>query len=155
MVAKIASGCPFNSLVVLACLAMCVLGCGEPNIQQPTFPVTGEIKLDGKPLKGATIVLHAVDQTKFKWKELPQGTSDDQGQFSLFTYESNDGAPEGEYKVGIALLPTSNEEGGDQVRREKGMPKLPTKYADPNTSGVTVKVERKSTELPPLQLSSK
>lgn len=130
------------------------LGCGEAGIQQRTYQVQGEVKLDGKPLKGATLVFHAIDQTKFKWRELPQGVSDENGKFKLFTYAVDDGAPAGEYKVGVAILQAGSDDGGDQVRREKGG-KVPAKYADPNTSGITAKVDSKAMTLPPIELSSK
>jgi hypothetical protein len=93
---------PHSLLAILLCIFACAaLGCGGSDMEQPTFPVSGVVKLDGKPLKGATIVFHAVDQSKFKWKELPQGLTDEEGKFSIFTYSSNDGAPAADYKVGI------------------------------------------------------
>ena len=130
-------------------------GCGYGSIQQATYPVSGEVKLDGKPLVGATIVFHAIDKTKFKWEELPQGVTDANGKFSLFTYSSNDGAPVSSYNVGIALLQAAEEDGGDQVKRVKNAVKLPQKYADAASSGLTAKVEAKSTVLPVFELSSK
>lgn len=147
----------FRGFVVLAGHGLCLVlsGCGETSIQQPTYSVSGEVKLDGKPLKGATVVMHAVDETNFKWKELPQGTTDELGKFSLFTYSANDGAPAGDYKVGVAMLQESSDDGGDQVRREKGKARVPLKYADPRTSGLTAKVDAKATTLPAFELSSK
>ena len=131
------------------------IGCGEGNIQQPTFPATGEVKLNGKPLKGATIVFHAVDKSKFKWQELPQGMTDAEGKFSLFTYSASDGAPAGDYTVGIALLQAPEEEGGDQVKRDAGAPKLPAKFADARSSGISATVNAKATVIPTFELSSK
>ena len=131
------------------------IGCSDGNIQQTTYPVTGAITLDGKPLKGATVVLHAVDKSKFKWEELPQGITDENGKFSLFTYSAKDGAPASEYKVGIAVLQAPQDEGGDQVKRETGAPKLPTKYGDARTSGLSATVPAKTTVLPTFELSSK
>jgi len=131
------------------------IGCGEGNIQQPTFPAKGEVKLNGKPLKGATVVFHAVDKSKFKWQELPQGTTDAEGKFSLFTYSARDGAPAGDYTVGIALLQAPEEEGGDQVKWDASAAKLPIKFADAKTSGITATVSAKATVIPTFELSSK
>lgn len=147
-------------LVRIPCLSVMLLGlaisgCGPANIQQPTYPVTGEVKLDGKPVKGALVVFHAVDQSKFKWQEIPQGTTDDQGRFQLFTYASNDGAPAAEYKVGIAIMGVADEDGGDQVKRDRPSVRIPAKYAEPTTSGLVATVEKRSTTLPPFELSSK
>jgi hypothetical protein len=100
------------------------------------------------------VVLHAVDKTKFKWEEIPQGKTDDQGRFELFTYSSNDGAPAGEYQVAIAVLQAGSDDGSDQVKRERSV-SLPAKYAEPKTSGLTATIEKRKTTLPSFQLSSK
>jgi hypothetical protein len=131
------------------------LGCGGDNMQQPTYPASGMVTLDGRPVKGATIVFHAIDKAKFKWQELPQATSDENGKFSLFTYAANDGAPAAEYKVGIAMLGATDDEGGDQVKRDSSAQKIPAKYADSKTSGITATVNAKSTVIPTFELSSK
>jgi len=135
-------------------LLLVLPGC-ENSIEQKTYPASGEVKLDGKPLANATIVFHAVDKTNFKWAELPQGVTDENGKFKLFTYSSDDGAPAAEYTVGIALYQPTNDDGGDQVRREKNRVNLPDKFADPRTSGLKAKVEAKATVIPTFELASK
>lgn len=146
-----------GSILLILCVlvAPALIGCGEGNIQQRTYPVTGDVKLDGKPLRGSTVVFHAVDKSKFKWQELPQSITDANGKYSLFTYSANDGAPAADYKVGIAILQAPEEEGGDQVKRGIGSPKLPIKFADANTSGITATVNAKATVIPTIELSSK
>ena len=84
-------------------------GCGD-SINQKTYPVTGEVRLDGKPFKGLTVVLRPVDKTNFKRQEIPQGITDENGKYTIYTYVSNDGAPAGDYKVGIALMQPVDEE---------------------------------------------
>jgi len=130
-------------------------GCSAENIQQTTYPASGEVTLDGRPVKGATVVFHPIDKSKFKWSEVPQATTDGNGKFSLFTYATNDGAPASDYKVAIAMLQATDEDGGDQVKRERGQPKMPTKYADSKTSGITATVYAKTTVFPTFELSSK
>lgn len=132
----------------------CLVGC-ESNIQQKTYPASGEVKLDGKPLAGAVIVFHAVDKTNFKWEELPQGVTDQNGKFNLFTYSSNDGAPAAEYTVGIALQQAVSDDGSDQVKREKNRVNLPSKFADPKKSGLTARVDAKATAIPTFELARK
>ena len=145
----------FLLVILTSCAGLvCVSGC-ESSIQQKTYPTSGEVKLDGKPLAGAVIVFHAVDKSKFKWEELPQGVTDQDGKFKLFTYSSNDGAPAAEYTVGIALYQANSDDGGDQVKREKTRVNLPPKFADPKTSGLTAKVEAKTTVIPTFELVSK
>ena len=135
-------------------LAFNLTGCGSSNIQQPTFPASGQVMMDGKPVVGATVVLVPVDSTKFRWAEQPQGITDKEGNFKLFTYSSNDGAPAAEYKVGIVLFEEAAEDGGDQVKRDNSKVDLPKKYADPSLSGLTAKIEAKSTVLETFNLKS-
>ena len=142
-------------LFSVAQLAVALAGCGGDEMRQPTYPVTGKVTMDGQPVANATIVFHAVDKSKFKWQEVPQGKSDEGGKFTIFTYEMGDGAPAADYKVGIALLDPVSDDGGDQVKHTKSKVKLPAKYANAETSGLTAKVEQKSIELPPFDLSSK
>lgn len=144
--------------VLLIGLAVLVAGCSRSefkDLKQPTFPVSGEVRLDGKPLVGATIVFKPVDASKFKWREQPQAKSDAEGKFAVFTYASGDGAPSGDYRVAIAVLGASDDEGSDQVRRDPAAARLPARYGDAATSGVTAKVEPKPTTLPPFELSSR
>jgi hypothetical protein len=109
--------------------------------------------LDGKPFKGVTVVLRPVDKTNFKRQEIPQGITDENGKYTIYTYVSNDGAPAGDYKVGIALMQPVDEEGGDQVKRDPNQPLFPAKYADPETSGLKATVDKKATVLPTFDLT--
>lgn len=141
-------------LLATAVVALSVSGCGD-QLRQPTYEASGEIRLNGRPLPNATIVLHAVDKSQFKWAELPQATTNDEGKFSLHTYDSNDGAPAGEYKVGIAVFGRTVEIGDDQVVHDKNERLLPTKYNSPDTSGLTMTIAPTKNELPPLELSTR
>ncbi|NBV46362.1 MAG: hypothetical protein EBR86_12195 [Planctomycetia bacterium] len=136
----------------VAATGMLLAGCGK-NIQQATVPVTGVVEFDGKPLAGATLVFHAVDTSNFKWKELPQAFTGADGTFSVHTYASNDGAPAGDYDVGIAMIAPTQDEGEDQQRRVKGATVIPKKYADHTTSGIRVTVGPRSTKLPTISLA--
>ncbi|MFY7877228.1 MAG: hypothetical protein ACOVQM_17365 [Pirellula sp.] len=131
-----------------------VAGCGSDNLQQPTYPATGKVTVGGKPVAGAMVVFHPVDKAKFKWEELPQAVTNEQGEYSLYTYTSNDGAPAADYTVGIALVPVADE-GEDQVKLEKNRIILPARFADPKTSGLTAKVETKATVIQTFDLPSK
>lgn len=149
---------PWSLLALLPIGVLTVLsGCGRGEFQglrQRTFPVTGEVRLDGRPLAGATIVFKPVDSSAFKWREQPQARSDAEGRFTLFTYAAGDGAPAGAYRVGIAVVGSSDDEGGDQVRREPGAAKPHPRFSDATTSGLTATVGTGATALPPFELSS-
>lgn len=148
-----------GSVLALVLLGAALLpGCAKQefqNLRQSTFPVRGQVTLDGKPVANATIVFKPVDASKFKWREQPQAKSDAEGRFTVFTYEANDGAPAGDYRVGIAILAAAEDEGSDQVRHEKGAVKIPARYGDAATSGLTARVEAKPTELATFELTSR
>ena len=116
MLSSLPCRCGSVLALVLVCAPL-LPGCAKQefqNLRQATFPVRGQVTLDGKPVANATIVFKPVDASKFKWREQPQAKSDAEGKFTLFTYEANDGAPTGDYRVGIAILAAA-EEGADGV----------------------------------------
>lgn len=139
-------------LVLLSFFGASTLGCSNGMPQQKTYPVSGQVLYEGRPVKGLTVVLRPLDSTNFKWQEQPQAISGDDGKFVIRTYATDDGAPAGEYQVGIAMLDPVDEEGGDQVKRRSDALMIPAKYADPATSGLKVKIEPKSNQLEPFQL---
>ena len=141
-------------IVLFFVVAPMVAGCSSENLQQPTYPATGKVTLGGKAVAGAMVVFHPVDKAKFKWEELPQAVTNEQGEYSLYTYSSNDGAPAADYTVGIALVPVA-EEGEDQVKLEKNRIIVPARFSDPKTSGLKAKVEAKATSIPTFDLPSK
>ena len=144
--------------VLVATLTLVATGCAKQefqNVRQPTQPVQGQVILDGKPVPNATIVFKPVEASKFKWREQPQAKSDQDGRFTVFTYAANDGAPAGDYRVGIAVVAAAEDEGSDQVRRDKSAVKSPARYGDAETSGLTAKVDTKPTELPAFELTSR
>lgn len=89
-----------------------LIGCGGESTsgQVDVYPVSGTVKMFGKPLAGATVSF------------APQGdqptayaTTDAEGNFQLTTYEFGDGAAEGQYKVVISkptAAPTESGSGG-------------------------------------------
>ena len=57
--------------------------------------------------------------------------------------------------MGIAVLGGGDDEGGDQVRRDTSAAKVPARYADASTSGITTTVEAKPNTLPTFELSGR
>jgi hypothetical protein len=101
---------------------------------------------EDKPAAGALVIFHPVkadDQDLNK----PRGYVDDNGRFSLTTYEKDDGAPEGDYIVTIEwrARKTSpfDKEGGDQ---------LAGRYSNPKTSTLRATVDKGSTNLKPIKV---
>lgn len=77
----------------LFCLAVVMSGCGDGS---GTVPVAGIVKLDGQPLKNASVSFLPQGDGK-----QATGTTDDAGKFVLSTDNPRDGAMPGNYKVVI------------------------------------------------------
>ena len=131
---------------------MVILGCGEePSFKTtvPVFPASGKILYQGKPLAGVVLLFHSTD---FNQKIKSQATADDDGKFVVTTFKSADGAPEGDYI--ITLVVPSNE--SDSTRedaatesrlRKEGPVRFPSKYQNPTTSPLKVKVTKNQPDL--------
>ncbi|MBC8869887.1 MAG: carboxypeptidase regulatory-like domain-containing protein [Planctomycetes bacterium] len=85
-------------LVFMACLACCVMvaGCGGGSSNPATVPVTGTVQLNGQAVEGATVTFVGEASTR-----PATGTTDAQGEFTLTSFEPNDGAPPGDYSITI------------------------------------------------------
>jgi hypothetical protein len=141
----------------VAAVAASLPACGgDGNL--PCYPVSGKVTLDGKPLAGVTVVLHPVDKARFKRDERPFARTEADGSFKLTTYEKQDGAPDGEYKVAIAFEaggPAGDDDGSDQAVRGKKGGRPPERYGSPDKSGLTATIPKSSTTLPPFELTGK
>lgn len=74
-------------------------GCSQSSNQKPVYPVNGHVTFEGKPVTRATILFASVDGGDRALQ--PNATTDEQGNYTLTSYKSNDGAPEGEFIVSI------------------------------------------------------
>lgn len=131
-------------VLFLFAIAVCGLPACQPGTgRKPTFPVTGKVLLNGKPAEHATVVLHPTSAGPDEPR--PHGTVGPDGSFKLTTYEPDDGAPAGDFRVTVELWLAGRPEEGPTSR-------LPAKYAKPDTSGLTVTVNAGPTELKPIEL---
>ncbi|MCH9655603.1 MAG: DUF4198 domain-containing protein [Planctomycetes bacterium] len=125
----------------VATLMLFLLGCSGPNEpkQREVFPVKGVVTYKGKPMPDASVVLHPVNKKDDGLPTyLPRGHVDEDGKFSVSTYQKGDGAPAGTYKVSFSWqgpLKGVSEEEEDKLRE-----KIPRKYRNPNTSGFIVTI---------------
>jgi hypothetical protein len=149
-----------NPIVVflVTLLGMSVLiGCDDGKIAR--YPVTGTVLVDGKPAEGATVIFVPVDGTEEFQRERPfDDSTDSEGRFELRTFQPGDGAPAGEYKVMVRWLATAGPTNAETDRdRPVGGPpdRLRGRYFNPETSGLSAKVEESATEVPPLDLKSR
>lgn len=131
--------------VIFLGMMISALGCNpeyDTSEIVDTVPVSGVLTYQGKPLEFYQVVLMPVDGTR-----VAVGVTDAQGKFKLGTNDGGDGAPPGDAKIAVSFVgpPSSVEPGTEQViddpsKLPKPKIKIPAKYADPATSGLTQNV---------------
>jgi hypothetical protein len=131
-------------LTGLGVAALGLASCTRGDGRKATVPVAGKVLVNGKPAEHATVVFHPVggagpDAVR------PRGKVGPDGAFALTTYDGGDGAPAGEYRVTVELWLAGRPDEGPSNR-------LPAKYADPATSGLTATVGAGPTDLKPFEL---
>jgi len=146
-----------RKLVAVLVLGTSVLaGCGGGADRPAMVPVSGTVNYNGSPVEGATVTFASETSPRSS-----TGETDSSGKFRLTTFDTNDGAPAGEYIVTItkfeaeATMDTSAggspEKMKEMMDKQRSMmsgaaavpvpkAKLPTKYADGKTSGEKRKV---------------
>ncbi len=124
--------------VTLAVFGSALPGCG-PGYPE-TFPVSGTVTLDGKPVPGAAVVF-TPDQG-----QQATGTTDDAGRFDLSTYELGDGALPGMHRVTVTKTTVESSEEED----ETVVYFVPQKYGRPDTTELTCDVHE---EMGPVQFN--
>ncbi len=76
------------------------VGCHRSEYPKETYPVSGLIQTsDGTPASDVRVTLHSSKVLSDGDPFRPSGMSGDDGRFQLSTYETKDGAPEGEYMI--------------------------------------------------------
>lgn len=131
----------FEKLFACCCCVATSLiaGCGDaPKPWEVVVPAIGEVTFEGEPIAGAQITLVPVS-TEFPDSVRPSATTALGGNFALGTYGNSDGAPAGEYKASVVWFKL--DESGDSPVRGDNV--LPAKYANPDSSGITVVVNDK------------
>jgi hypothetical protein len=118
-----------------------LIGCGTPRNPEwaNTVPVSGNVTYNGSPVEGATVTFRPASSQE----RGATGVTDASGQFRLMTYEANDGAIPGSFRVTIQK--TVVEGGGETDDSLAPPPKtvehLPVRYRDPDTSGLVAEVK--------------
>ncbi len=110
----------------------------------PVYPVHGRVLYRGKPLPGAFVIFHSLEEESHP---RPLGYAEADGSFTLTTYQNGDGAPAGDYAVTVEWRKPPLKDNDPPPHNL-----LPARYARPNTSGLHRRVESGSNELPPIQL---
>jgi hypothetical protein len=130
-------------------------GCGDGR--PPRKPVSGSVRVAGKPAAGAIVVLHpvagsvaaAAEQTR------PTATCERDGSFVVGTWELADGVPVGRWKATVQWFVT--EAASDETDPETAhleTDRLGGAYADPETTPLVVEVADSAVTLPPFELEA-
>jgi hypothetical protein len=123
-------------------------GCSKGPLT--TFPVTGELFVDGKPAEDAFVYLYPVGGEIEKNAPNPFGQVDKDGHFTLSSYAKDDGAPAGDYVVCFSWRARS----GLAKQRFDGPDKLKEQYSDKEKSTFKVTVKKEPTALTRFELKS-
>jgi hypothetical protein len=129
-------------------------GCGQSGPR--TYPVTGTVMYQGSPVEGAMVSFSPVDPEG----HAAFGTTDAQGRYALTSFQQNDGAVVGEYKVRVTkyggtqapvqLADRTQDTGGEMpadyrpeaaTEAPPARSVLPDKYAHAHSSPLTYTVQ--------------
>jgi hypothetical protein len=144
-------------------LGLALAGCGGSSddaavADRPeTSPVTGTVTYQGKPVEGATVsFLSTVVPIPGQPTDASSayGLTDAQGTYRLTTFETDDGAVPGEYKVTITKIqtpppgaqvsmddPNYNPDSPAQTAAARPVYLVPERYSDRGTSNLTATVK--------------
>ena len=125
-------------------------GCGRGDGKRPVFPVTGKVLVDGKPAADARLVFYPTDASDPAAPK-PTAVADEQGNLVVTTYATGDGAPAGQYKVGIEWPKMTNQFG----RIQPGPDQLGGRFKDAASSKWTVTIAEGPNALPDFDVRTK
>jgi hypothetical protein len=142
--------------VGVACLLSWSAGCGGASgaaNREKTIPVTGKVTYNGEPVADATVTLVPdAPPPDAIGKRAAFGRTDSSGRFSLRTFEPDDGAVPGKYKVTVTkyevsssgAVATSEEDyvPPEEMEEDSAPPKslLPEVYSKANSTTLTADV---------------
>lgn len=149
----------YHDLQTRACLVVLLIaaGCGRSDVRPVTgpepYPVTGQVLVDGNPAEGVHVTFVPAGQGS-KTSKSAVGVTDREGVFFLSTYNPDDGAPVGKYKVALSWVKWIDKTSSihDQPPEAE---QLPRKYQLPDQSGLIADVREGENELDPFNVSTK
>ena len=119
-----------------------MLGCSGHPDRPATYPVSGTVHLNGKPVEGANVVFYP--KTTDPSSKSAGGQTDAQGLFSLQTYFSPTDNPEGtladEYIVVITKIDAPKEPIKNPVGYKRPTNQLPDRYSSVTQSTLSATV---------------
>ena len=140
-------------LVLLALPVGLVAGCDDDGRPRP-YQVRGLVLVDGKPAGGAKICFYSDEPWNETWRLAPSGVTDAEGRFTLRTYEPDDGAPAGGYRVTV-VWPADPPASATDDEMAPRPDRLRGAAASPRTSGLTATVPVGGGELTPIEVATR
>ena len=136
----------FFKAVFCCCVAVNLLGCGGTQEDQwtkdrpQTYPASGIVLLDGKPLESATVLLRSSGEPARSSRAL----TNSKGEFVLTTFNEADGAVEGNHIAVVMKTETEKIPEGVDPELFSGVLKvtslIPEDYGNFKKSGLTVDI---------------
>lgn len=135
-----------RNLLLIFCVILLCAGCDRVPSLEGLVPAEGVVTLNGEPVGKACLLLRPIEQG-----QSATATTDDNGRFSLMTFNPDDGAKPGEYLVTV----TKTETRGDiRIERPNGtnqkivhddreiIDHLPEKYAAFSTTDLQITIPK-------------
>lgn len=127
----------------VAVLCSC-LGCGGEDWHADTHPARGRVTINGEPAEGAVVELHPQGERPDVRNSRPWAVVQQDGSYTLSTYETGDGAPAGAYAATVRWPP--------DVSQPSLADRLDGAYATPQRSRWTFDVVEGDNALPPIEI---
>ncbi|MBU6174540.1 MAG: hypothetical protein KGQ60_12095 [Planctomycetes bacterium] len=132
----------------LGWLVLSCIGCSRDfPLQEVTYPASGSITYQGRPIPNVEISLFPEDP-EFADRVRPKARTDEAGRFILWTYTPGDGVPSGSYKV-TAIRQELTLSKGTIVARPN---ELPPKYSSRDTTPLKVQIAKGKNEIPTIEI---
>lgn len=130
------------ALAWLGLALLSAIGCGKAEPERvAVHPVKGQVILAGKPAAGAVVVFHPKAPGAFP---PPRAQADKDGNYSVTTFKTADGAPLGEYVITVELRALV-EKGGEYIA---GPNQVPAQYSEVRTSKLVASVVEGENQVP-------
>ena len=143
-----------NSGLLVLALALCAVGCGpaDPSLK-PVYPVQGSLFVKGQPAEGAVVMFHPLPLKAGTPTALTsRGTVSNDGSFRLTTYNTDDGAPEGEYALTVYWPGKRTAGASEDFDSDLPPDRLGLRYTNPSASAIRIQIKAPETRLEPFQL---
>jgi hypothetical protein len=137
-----------SMLAGMATVLAVFTGCGKGQVK--TYPVSGEVIVDGKPAEDVFIYLHTVTPENPPAFPTPFGKVEKDGRFVISTFGNGDGAPAGDYVVTFAWRARS----GLMKQHFDGPDRFKGQYYDKEKSNFHVTIKKEPNALTKFELKA-